>query len=138
MKKIIGMIKQHGKAVGKIVKDDKKGFTMVELLVVIAGFGLIFVLLVLPALQGFVKAETRLTLLSLDMTLAEYYGDKRNTPTTLSVLVPGFISSVPTDAWEQDFEFTRLSKTQYTLYSIGLDGIDDLGLGDDIKSKGSQ
>jgi hypothetical protein len=73
------------------------------------------------------RALVRLRLLVTELALRCYRADTGKAPATLEALVPGYLVSVPADAFGAGPLVYRPNGTNWLLYSIGPDGVDDGG-----------
>lgn len=67
--------------------------------------------------------------------LSQFQARHQRYPTTaegLSVLVPDFLRRVSRDPWGNAYAYRAQMQRSYSLYSIGVDGIDEGGAGDDV------
>ncbi|MFT5080668.1 MAG: hypothetical protein ACI9C2_000706 [Gammaproteobacteria bacterium] len=85
--------------------------------------------------------ETKVTLALVDVGLLLYSIDKGDQPKTLADLVKtskaypnGYLgeSMVPKDGWGNTLRYEAKADGEYVLYSLGPDGVDNGGTGDDI------
>lgn len=125
----------------------EKGFTLVELMVVI----IILAILTGIAIPSYLALRSRAresatrsemanigTALELYMADLEEYPDAADWATAGTgaadlIETAGYMTNVPDDdSWDNVYDYTRTSATEYTLYSFGPDEGDDSGLGDDI------
>jgi hypothetical protein len=79
--------------------------------------------------ESCIKART----LAIDMALYSFNEQNGQLPNTLEELVPKYFDSLPEDPYgEGPFQY-RLKDNQVILYSVGPNGIDEQGQGDDIR-----
>lgn len=130
---------------------DRKGMTLVEIMIVLAIIGSIMALL-LPRITGALDKskvkETRIQLTQIVQALQMYYTDCGKYPQTLDNLVKAdancnnwgpepYLKNSPKDQWGNAFVY-ELNGNEYTLKSYGKDGKEggsgfdkDLNLDDD-------
>jgi hypothetical protein len=70
-------------------------------------------------------AQTRL--LTAELAMRCYVADKGQTPAGLADLVPGYLSNVPLDPYTKQAMIYRTAGTNWLLYSVGWDGVDNGG-----------
>lgn len=73
---------------------------------------------------------TEMWLLVLELTLSSYFTDHGRLPEHLEVLIPAYLSELPSDPFArpgQGFQYSATS-AGYQLYSVGENGIDDGGM----------
>lgn len=71
-------------------------------------------------------------------SLENYRLENERYPTTvegIAVLMPRFIKRVSTDAWGSPYAYRAMGDLSLVVYSVGLDGRDDGGLGDDVTTR---
>jgi hypothetical protein len=82
------------------------------------------------------RAEQDQRNLSLAFALAAYKCDNTSYPKSLDALVPKYLDKVPNDLFTDKQLVYRPSENGYLLYSLGPDGKDDEGRGNDDTPKG--
>ncbi len=83
----------------------------------------------LATMQESDKLHTALnTLLQTHLALRAFQIDKNHFPEKLDELVPDYLSELPQDSFSDESLVYRLQDDGYLLYSVGRDGIDDLGV----------
>jgi hypothetical protein len=70
-------------------------------------------------------AQTRL--LTAELALRCYIAERGRTPAGLADLVPGYLSNVPLDPYTKQAMIYRPAGTNWLLYSVGSDGVDNEG-----------
>jgi hypothetical protein len=82
--------------------------------------------------------EARLRLMSLELALRCYRSETGHGPAQLERLVPAYLSHVPLDPFSGRPLIYRASGTNWLLYSVGPDGVDDGGkpTGGSVTNKG--
>jgi len=87
------------------------------------------------------EAVTEANLAMVDLGLLIYNLENSDYPATLDELVTatasypeGYLnmSEVPADGWGRALVYERVSDKEYRLRSVGADGVDDSGAGDDL------
>lgn len=73
-------------------------------------------------------AEAVQALVVTALALERYRVEKGEYPTTLDALVPAYVREVPRDAMDREPLRYRMEGGRYTLWSIGLNGVDDGGV----------
>ena len=68
---------------------------------------------------------------NLKSTIEIYKRDRGLYPPTLADIVPDYQLSIPSDKWGSEYVY-RVKSTEYDLYSVGTNGIDELLGGDDV------
>ena len=128
------------------MKKNKNGFTLIEILLVLALLGLVFSILGKRVFSGFSRGKvqaTKIQIKQLEGDMDRYRLDCNFYPTTeqgLKALVEkptagkdcknydpagynGGKKAPPTDAWGNDFQYTSDGLT-YTIKSLGADGVE--------------
>ena len=96
------------------------------------------VILVIPMFSSIVdlKIDKAFTdLRALRAGLSQFQARHQRYPTTsegLSVLVPDFVLRISRDPWGNAYAYRAETQKAYLLYSIGVDGRDESGAGDDV------
>ena len=74
----------------------------------------------------------------MSLALRSYRSDQRRVPAKLAELVPRYLQRVPQDPFSDKPLIYRPSGTNWLLYSVGVDGVDDGGkpVGKGVWSKG--
>ena len=70
--------------------------------------------------------------LRLAFALAAYKRDEGGYPKTLAALAPEYLATIPTDLMSSKAMIYRPNDAGYLLYSVGINGKDDQGEGDDL------
>jgi hypothetical protein len=78
--------------------------------------------------QSVIGADARARLAQLAVAVTAYELKNRRYPASLDDLVPGFITGVPVDPFDQKPLRMTATDDELVLYSIGYDGIDDDGM----------
>jgi len=73
------------------------------------------------------RIVAHLRLLIAELALRCYQSDKARAPTSLEQLVPGYLQRVPVDPFRDNPMIYRVKGTNWLLYSVGEDGVDDGG-----------
>ena len=71
----------------------------------------------------------------LAVALAGYRADRGQYPEKLDDLTPDYVKSVPPDPFTDQPLIYRVTADGYLLYSVGRNGVDDGGTGDDPEAK---
>jgi hypothetical protein len=66
-------------------------------------------------------------LLATELALRSYLSEKAKVPPGLDILVPAYLSKVPLDPFTDHSMVYHPQGTNWLLYSIGQDGVDDGG-----------
>ncbi|MDB6020595.1 MAG: hypothetical protein JWQ04_452 [Pedosphaera sp.] len=75
------------------------------------------------------RTNARLRLLTVELALRCYQSEQGRVPKRLEELVPKYIQHVPEDPFShQPLHYRAVAGTNWVLYSVGLDGIDDGGV----------
>ena len=103
------------------------GFTLVELMVVIAIIGILATVILPKLLQNIGKgqrAAAQLQIRSFEGALDMYYTDNYKYPDTLQSLVPDYIKKVSDDPWKNPYFYSSTSQhgQDVDLASYGKDG----------------
>jgi hypothetical protein len=69
----------------------------------------------------------RIRLLATELALRSYQAEQGRPPTSLEQLVPQYLQRVPDDPFRAGPVVYQLQKTNWLLYSVGEDGVDDGG-----------
>lgn len=85
-----------------------------------------------------ILAKARLRLLMTELALRSYRCVHENTPLSLEQLVPHFLQTIPSDPFAKGPLTYRPAGTNWVLYSVGIDHIDDNGKPVSGKSNVSQ
>ena len=109
--------------------EERKGFTLVELMVVIVILGLlatIVIINVVPALDTASAQKARTDIQTIDSAVQQYYVDNRRYPTTregLAALRP-YLRRVANDPWNRAYVYAAPGRSgqPYTVMSLGADG----------------
>lgn len=70
--------------------------------------------------------------------LTHFHGTHQRYPTTtegLIALTPGFLGRVSQDPWGHAYAYRAVKGEPYALYSVGIDGLDEGGLGNDVTTR---
>lgn len=101
------------------------GFSLIELLIVMAVIGIMATIAVPQLLQAYDRSRQRKTMAdmrSIAGANGTYRVDNGGYASAFADLAPDYLSSVPgTDAWGNGFAYSG-SRANYTLTSFGLDG----------------
>jgi hypothetical protein len=100
---------------------------------------MVFFLVRIPARkvsQAYDRQEQGERNLHVAFALAAYHSDHRNYPKSLDALVPKYLAKAPNDLFTGKPLIYRPSANGYLLYSLGPDGKDNEGRGNDDKPKG--
>ena len=135
-------------------KRLSKGFTLVELMLVVVIIGMLAGL-VIPNVTGMRRGAairtTRGQMQALETAILSYQMDLDQLPRNLEDLIndPGVSGwagpythrgRMPKDAWGREFRYDpegRHNPGSFDLWSVGPDGVDDQGEGDDIANWGT-
>ena len=122
--------------------DTRRGFTLIELMVVIAILGLLMTL-VAPNVwnvfrQGSVRAA-QAQIKNFEGAIGQYRGfHGGKIPDSLEILAQpdpqnfneSYLEQIPLDPWDNPYEYKKLSSSKYEIISRGADGVPG-GEGDD-------
>jgi general secretion pathway protein G len=102
-----------------------RGFTLLEMMLVVVIIGMLATVAVIAigSRARTAKIETtKVKLKTIESQLDAYQVERGSFPQSLSALVPGYLKTVPKDAWKRDFVYslTPVGPNQpFTLYSLG-------------------
>jgi len=125
------------------VKSVRAGFTLVELLVVVAIIGILGTIAIQNVTEHIKKANETAAKASVDSikgAVTTYYIQKKKYPTSLKQLIEGNDDNPPIleggegaliDPWDNEFKYEQHGKT-FVIISAGPDM--DFGTSDDIRS----
>lgn len=113
------------------MRNTKRGFTLMEIMVVIAIIGLLSVLVVPSVVENIRKAKVttaRAKMQQIQEAIQFYYLDNNKYPKALEDLTEpgksypnGYIDDIPLDPWDHEYKY-RVSGGKYELISLGSDG----------------
>lgn len=133
----------------------RTGFTFLEIMLVVIIIG-ILASIIAPKFMGRSESARRtataLSLHNIEVSLQEFEFIYGRLPETLEELVnppepptggepQEFLEEIPRDAWNRDFIFRVPGESvgrRYDLYSMGSNGVDDRGQGDDVVPSGAR
>jgi general secretion pathway protein G len=105
---------------------NRGGFSVVELLVVLAVVGVVAVIVVPQLIRAYERSRQRVTLAdlrSVAVANATYRTDFGEYAAALSDIESAFGTPLPDgDAWGNDWVYSRMAEDQYTVSSYGRDG----------------
>ncbi|MFA5143365.1 MAG: type II secretion system major pseudopilin GspG [Candidatus Omnitrophota bacterium] len=122
---------------------DKRGFTLVELMLVVIIIGTL-VAMVMPRLAGRTEQAKRAAAkadieANISSALDLYEIDNGNYPESLDILLEKkdnkgpYLKKRANDPWGHPYKYTYPgTHSDYDLYSFGKDGVDNSGEGDDV------
>jgi general secretion pathway protein G len=129
----------------------KSGFTLIEIMVVIAIIGLIATLVVPGVMNRLEDAKIQTTkskMTNLKQIIGQYRLKHNKVPDTLHELLqddpknlgdPWAEPNLILDAWENDFRYDKTSSRKFVIISLGADGVEGGEFADaDISSKDSK
>jgi RNA polymerase sigma factor (sigma-70 family) len=90
-----------------------------------------FVILIRLVRRAADRTEQAQRNLHLAFALAAYRGERGGYPEKLDALVPKYLEEVPTDLYSGNALIYRPSENGYLLYSVGVNGLDEQGHGQD-------
>ena len=97
------------------------------------GMGQMMVSLSMTGVRGVAEAEMRANvkrdLINVGFRLAQYRADRGEYPNQLADLVPQYIAAIPIDPFADRPFVYRRQPVGFMLYSVGLNGKDDVGTG---------
>ena len=108
-------------------RNRTKGFTLIELMVVIVILGLL-VTLVAPNFTGILEDAkvdtTKAQMHSIEDSIKLYKLRKGKLPDSLNELIPDFLPGpdLPRDGWDKEFQYSRIDKKTFDIWSLGADG----------------
>lgn len=73
--------------------------------------------------------------------LTHFHATHQRYPTTtegLSALTPRFLRRLAQDPWGNAYVYRAVKSESYALYSVGIDGQDEGGLGNDVTTRGKK
>lgn len=109
----------------RAVRRSAGGFSLVELLIVMALIGILATMAVPQLLQAFERSRQRRTMADMRSIAAAngtYRVDSGTYATALGDLTPDYMDPVPSvDGWGNGMTYTG-ARAAYTLTSLGLDG----------------
>ena len=117
----------------KPARRQRQGFTLLEMMVVIALIGLVSAIVAVSVVRAYDDARADTTsnqLAALQAALKTHYVKKGGYPERLELLVEsGVLDEVPRDGWSRPFTY-RLESGMPVIISGGKDGV--LGNEDDL------
>ena len=103
-----------------------RGFSLVELLIVLAVVGILVIMVVPQLMTGYDRARQRASMAdmrSIAVANATYHTDNNSYAGSFSDLMPAFLNPVPPDdAWGNAWGYSSADGSEYTLTSFGDDG----------------
>ena len=120
-------------------RDDERGFTLVELMVVIVIIGLLATVVlvnVLPSQDRAMTTKARADIATLEQAMEMYRLDNFTYPSDLNALVSpapgadasrfrsgGYVKRLPDDPWSRPYQLAVPGKAgPFDIYSLGSDG----------------
>ncbi|MBX3386967.1 MAG: type II secretion system protein GspG [Phycisphaeraceae bacterium] len=116
-------------------RPARRAFTLLEMMLVVVIMGVLATVAVV-SLSGRGDAAKRgatfASLNTVQSSIQQFHLEKNRYPSSLSELVPKYISKTPKDGWKREFIYVSPSPDgrPYDCYSMGSDG--QIGGGDDI------
>ena len=112
-------------------KTHERGFTLIELMVVVVIMGLLLGIVVpkfIGSAERSARAAAKAQLAHIGGAVEMYQLHKLRLPEQLAVLTEldetgnSFIPIIPLDPWDGEFEYSKVSRKQYELRCLGPDG----------------
>jgi type II secretory pathway pseudopilin PulG len=95
--------------------------------------------IVFPSLDGSLKANARMqandACARTAIAMTRYRLDHGSLPTRLAALVPNYVDAIPTDPFNGQPLRLVIKNNEWIIYSVGPNGIDDNGVGNDKTHK---
>lgn len=124
-----------------MTQECRRGFTLIELMVVIVILGVLGAILIPNLFRSVHEARVgaaRTQMAELGKTVEMYALERRRLPDSLAQLTEPsphnpepYLRFIPRDPWNQDYEYLVLSRRRYEIRCLGADGVADTG--DDLR-----
>ena len=110
---------------GSLMKRSQAGFTLLEMMIVVAIMGILVGLIAPNLFQQMARAEIRVAesdLKTISTQSKFYYLDNGELPKNMRHLTPKYIPNNPFDPWGREYKFKRIEGRGVVAFTLGADG----------------